>query len=96
MSLLISWAAFTAESGLPDLYCRFNVDAWGTPVAVTGKAWHLPDYRDNQGKVGDHPSQFMMRLPACLTSTTADLWMLLSRTNDSTTNSMTLTDSKPT
>jgi hypothetical protein len=26
----------------------------------------------------------------------ADLWMLLSRTNDSTTNSMTLTDSKPT
>jgi hypothetical protein len=69
MSLLISWAAFTAENGLPDLYCRFNFNAWGTPVAVTGKAWHFPDYRDNQGKVGDHPSQFMMRLPACLTST---------------------------
>ena len=39
MSLLTSWAAFTAENGLPDLYCRFNFNAWGTPVAVTGKAW---------------------------------------------------------
>ncbi|WP_157213004.1 hypothetical protein [Pseudomonas sp. M47T1] len=39
MSLLTSWLAFTSENGLPDLYCRFNVDAWGTPVAVTGKAW---------------------------------------------------------
>jgi hypothetical protein len=27
------------DNGLPDLYCRFSVEAWGTPVAVTGKAW---------------------------------------------------------
>ncbi len=36
----------------------------------------------------------MPRLPCCLTSATADLWMLLSRTNDSTTPGMTLADSK--
>jgi hypothetical protein len=36
----------------------------------------------------------MARLPSCLASVTADLWMLLSRTNDSTTAGMTLADSK--
>ena len=39
MSLFTSWAAFTAENGLPDLYCKFHLDAWGTPVVLTGKAW---------------------------------------------------------
>ncbi len=36
----------------------------------------------------------LARLPACLASATADLWMLLSRTNDSTTPGMKLADSK--
>jgi len=36
----------------------------------------------------------MARLPAALASTTADLWLLLSRTNDSTTTGMTLNDTK--
>lgn len=39
MSLLTSWAALTADNGLPNLFCRFHIDAWGIPVAVTGKAW---------------------------------------------------------
>ena len=42
MSLPTSWAAFTADNGLPDLYCRFNLDAWGTPVAVTGRPGSRP------------------------------------------------------
>lgn len=72
----------------------FGTEAYGYAGAIAAKTGLFPDYRDNQGKVGDHTGQFMARLPACLTSTTADLWMLLSRTNDSTTNGMTLTDSK--
>lgn len=72
----------------------FGTEAYGYAGAIAAKTGLFPDYRDNQGKVGDHTGQFMARLPACLTSATADLWMLLSRTNDSTTNGMTLTDSK--
>lgn len=39
MSLLTSWLAFTDDNGLPDLYCRFVLNLWDTPVTVTGKAW---------------------------------------------------------
>lgn len=72
----------------------YGTEAYGYAGAIAAKTGLFPDYRDNQGKVGDHTGQFMARLPACLTSATADLWMLLSRTNDSTTSGMTLTDSK--
>jgi hypothetical protein len=72
----------------------FGTEAYGYAGAIAAKTGLFPSYLDNQGKVGDHTGQFMPRLPSCLTSATADLWMLLSRTNDSTTPGMTLADSK--
>ncbi|KGF63608.1 SGNH/GDSL hydrolase family protein [Pseudomonas lutea] len=72
----------------------FGTEAYGYAGAIAAKTGLFPSYLDNQGKVGDHTGQFMARLPSCLTSLTADLWMLLSRTNDSTTPGMTLADSK--
>ncbi|MFP3925328.1 SGNH/GDSL hydrolase family protein [Pseudomonas sp. W5-36] len=72
----------------------FGTEAYGYAGAVAAKTGLFPSYLDNQGKVGDHTGQFMPRLPSCLTSVTADLWLLLSRTNDSTTPGMTLADSK--
>ncbi|MGI4841012.1 MAG: SGNH/GDSL hydrolase family protein [Janthinobacterium lividum] len=72
----------------------FGTEAYGYAGAIAAKTGLFAAWQDNQGKVGDHTGQFMARLPACLASTTADLWMLLSRTNDSTTAGMTLIDSK--
>lgn len=72
----------------------YGTEAYGYAGAIAAKTGLFPSYLDNQGKVGDHTGQFMPRLPSCLTSLTADLWMLLSRTNDSTTPGMTLADSK--
>jgi len=72
----------------------FGTEAYGYAGAIAAKTGLFPSYLDNQGKVGDHSGQFMARVPSCLTSLTADLWMLLSRTNDSTTVGMTLADSK--
>ncbi|MCF7536139.1 SGNH/GDSL hydrolase family protein [Pseudomonas petrae] len=72
----------------------FGTEAYGYAGAIAAKTGLFPSYLDNQGKVGDHSGQFMARLPSCLTSLTADLWMLLSRTNDSTTSGMTLDDTK--
>jgi hypothetical protein len=72
----------------------FGTEAYGPAGAIAAKTGLFPSYLDNQGKVGDHSGQFMSRLPSCLTSLTADLWLLLSRTNDSTTPGMTLADSK--
>jgi hypothetical protein len=72
----------------------FGTEAYGYAGATAAKTGLFPSYLDNQGKVGDHSGQFMARLPGRLTSATADLWMLLSRTNDSTTSGMTLADSK--
>jgi hypothetical protein len=72
----------------------FGTEAYGYAGAIAAKTGLFPSYLDNQGKVGDHSGQFMARLPSCLTSVNADLWMLLSRTNDSTTPGMTLADSK--
>ncbi|TDV60110.1 SGNH/GDSL hydrolase family protein [Pseudomonas sp. LP_7_YM] len=72
----------------------FATEAYGYAGAIAAKTGLFPSYLDNQGKVGDHSGQFMARIPSCLTSLTADLWMLLSRTNDSTTAGMTLADSK--
>ena len=69
-------------------------ESYGYAGAIAAKTGLFPSYLDNQGKIGDHTGQFMARLPSCLTSVTADLWMLLSRTNDSTTVGMTLADSK--
>jgi hypothetical protein len=39
MSLLTSWAAFTAENGLPDLYFKASLLMGRTPVSLTAKAW---------------------------------------------------------
>jgi hypothetical protein len=72
----------------------FGTEAYGYAGAIAAKTGLFPSYLDNQGKVGDHSGQFMPRLPSCLTSVTADLWLLLSRANDSTTPGMTLADSK--
>jgi hypothetical protein len=72
----------------------FGTEAYGYAGAIAAQTGLFPSYLDNQGKVGDHSGQFMARLPSCLTSLTADLWMLLSRTNDSTTAGMALADSK--
>lgn len=72
----------------------FGTEAYGYAGAIAAKTGLFPNYLDNQGKVGDHSGQFMARLPSCLASVTADLWMLLSRTNDGTTPGMTLADSK--
>lgn len=72
----------------------FATEAYGYLGAIAAKTGIFPSYLDNQGKVGDHSGQFFARLPACLSSLTADLWLLPSRTNDSTTPGMTLADSK--
>jgi hypothetical protein len=72
----------------------WGTEAYGYAGAVAAKTGLFPDWRDNQGKVGDHTGQMMARLPASIASATADLWLLLSRTNDSTTPGMTLADSK--
>ncbi len=72
----------------------YGTEAYGYAGAIAAKTGLFPSYLDNQGKVGDHSGQFMARLASCLGSVTADLWMLLSRTNDSTTPGMALADSK--
>ncbi|WP_040263640.1 SGNH/GDSL hydrolase family protein [Pseudomonas massiliensis] len=72
----------------------YGTEAYGYAGAIAAKTGLFPDYRDNQGKVGDHTGQFMARLPAAIASATADLWLLLSRTNDSTTAGMSLADTK--
>ncbi|PVZ19904.1 MULTISPECIES: SGNH/GDSL hydrolase family protein [unclassified Pseudomonas] len=72
----------------------FGTENYGYAGALAAKTGLFPAWQDNQGKVGDNTGQFMVRLPNCLASATADLWMLLSRTNDSTTAGMTLADSK--
>ena len=72
----------------------YGTEAYGYAGALAAKTGLFPDYRDNQGKVGDHTGQFMARLPTAIASVTADLWLLLSRTNDSTTTGMTLADTK--
>lgn len=72
----------------------FATENYGYAGALAAKTGLFPAWQDNQGKVGDNTGQFMVRLPTCLASATADLWLLLSRTNDSTTTGMTLADSK--
>lgn len=72
----------------------YGTEAYGYAAMIAARTGLFPSYADNQGKVGDHTGQFLARLPACITSSTADLWMLLSRTNDSTTPGMKLADSK--
>lgn len=72
----------------------FGTENYGYAGALAAKTGLFPDYRDNQGKVGDNTGQMMARLPASIASATADLWMLLSRTNDSTTAGMSLVDTK--
>jgi hypothetical protein len=72
----------------------YGTEAYGYAGAIAAQTGLFPDYRDNQGKVGDHTGQMMARLPASIGSATADLWLFLSRTNDSTTAGMTLADSK--
>lgn len=72
----------------------YGTEAYGFAAMIAARTGLCPSYLDNQGKVGDHTGQFMARLPACIASSTADLWLLLSRTNDSTTAGMTLADTK--
>jgi lysophospholipase L1-like esterase len=72
----------------------YGTEAYGFAAMIAARTGLFPSYLDNQGKVGDHTGQFMARLPACIASSTADLWLLLSRTNDSTTAGMTLADTK--
>ncbi|WP_244986574.1 hypothetical protein [Pseudomonas syringae] len=72
----------------------FGTEAYGYAAWIAARTGLFASYVDNQGKVGDHTGQFLARLPACIISSTADLWMLPSRTNDSTTAGMTLADSK--
>ncbi|WP_054079771.1 SGNH/GDSL hydrolase family protein, partial [Pseudomonas syringae group genomosp. 3] len=72
----------------------FGTEAYGYAAWIAARTGLFPSYVDNQGKVGDHTGQFLARLPACITSSTADLWLLLSRTNDSTTAGMSLADTK--
>ncbi|MFA0968691.1 SGNH/GDSL hydrolase family protein [Pseudomonas amygdali] len=71
-----------------------GTEVYGYAAWIAARTGLFPSYVNNQGKVGDHTGQFMARLPACIISSTADLWMLPSRTNDSTTAGMTLADSK--
>ena len=56
----------------------YATESYGYAGAIAAKTGLFPSYLDNQGKIGDHTGQFMARLPSCLTSVTADLWMLLS------------------
>ncbi|WP_134943315.1 SGNH/GDSL hydrolase family protein, partial [Pseudomonas syringae] len=72
----------------------FGTEAYGYAGWIAARTGLFPSYADNQGKLGDHTGQFLARLPACIASSTADLWLLLSRTNDSTTAGMSLTDTK--
>ncbi|MDU8429164.1 SGNH/GDSL hydrolase family protein [Pseudomonas syringae pv. actinidifoliorum] len=72
----------------------FGTEAYGFAAWIAARTGLFPSYLDNQGKLGDHTGQFLARLPACITSSTADLWLLLSRTNDSTTAGMGLADTK--
>ncbi|MCD5970791.1 SGNH/GDSL hydrolase family protein [Pseudomonas quasicaspiana] len=72
----------------------YGTEAYGFAAMIAARTGLFPSYLDNQGKVGDHTGQFMARLAACIASSTADLWLLLSRTNDSTTAGMTLADTK--
>ncbi len=72
----------------------FGTEAYGFAAMIAARTGLFPSYLDNQGKVNDHTGQFMARLPAAIASATADLWLLLSRTNDSTTAGMTLADTK--
>ncbi|RMQ98429.1 hypothetical protein ALP94_04608 [Pseudomonas savastanoi pv. glycinea] len=72
----------------------YGTEAYGFAAMIAARTGLFPSYQDNQGKVGDHTGKFMARLPACIASSTADLWLLLSRTNDSTTAGMTLADTK--
>ncbi len=72
----------------------YGTEAYGFAAMIAARTGLFPSYLDNQGKVGDHTGQFMARLPACIASSTADLWLLVSRTNDSTTAGMTLADTK--
>ncbi|RMT29684.1 Prophage PssSM-02, GDSL-like lipase [Pseudomonas syringae pv. spinaceae] len=72
----------------------FGTEAYGYAAMIAARTGLFPSYFDNQGKVGDHTGQFLARLPACIASSTADLWLLLSRTNDSTTAGMALADTK--
>ncbi len=72
----------------------YGSEAYGYAAMIAARTGLFPSYLDNQGKVGDHTGQFMPRLPACINSSTAPLWLMLSRTNDSTTPGMTLADSK--
>ncbi|SOQ06566.1 SGNH/GDSL hydrolase family protein [Pseudomonas syringae group genomosp. 3] len=72
----------------------FGTEAYGYAAWIAARTGLFPSYLDNQGKLGDHTGQFLARLPACIASSTADLWLLLSRTNDSTTAGMSLADTK--
>jgi hypothetical protein len=72
----------------------YGTQAYGYAAMIAARTGLFPSYVDNQGKLGDHTGQFMARLPACIASATADLWLLLSRTNDSTTAGMSLADTK--
>ncbi|MBI6780496.1 SGNH/GDSL hydrolase family protein [Pseudomonas syringae] len=72
----------------------FGTEAYGYAGWIAARTGLFPSYVDNQGKLGDHTGQFLARLPACIASSTADLWLLLSRTNDSTTAGMSLADTK--
>lgn len=72
----------------------FSTENYGYLGAIAAQTGIFPSYLDNQGKVGDHTGQFMVRVPACLASVTADLWIMPSRTNDSTAAGMTLADTK--
>ncbi|WP_264297510.1 SGNH/GDSL hydrolase family protein [Pseudomonas syringae] len=72
----------------------FGTEAYGYAAMIAARTGLFPSYVDNQGKVGDHTGQFLARLPACIASSTADLWLVLSRTNDSTTAGMSLADTK--
>ncbi|AAY37803.1 SGNH/GDSL hydrolase family protein [Pseudomonas syringae] len=72
----------------------FGTEAYGFAAWIAARTGLFPSYLDNQGKLGDHTGQFLARLPACIASSTADLWLLLSRTNDSTTAGMSLADTK--
>ncbi|MFA0920417.1 hypothetical protein ALP73_00319 [Pseudomonas coronafaciens pv. garcae] len=72
----------------------FGTEAYGYAGMIAARTGLFPSYPDNQGKLGDHTGQFLARLSACISSSTADLWLLLSRTNDSTTAGMSLADTK--
>ncbi|EPN47180.1 hypothetical protein A241_28936, partial [Pseudomonas syringae pv. actinidiae ICMP 19094] len=53
----------------------FGTEAYGYAAMIAARTGLFPSYVDNQGKVGDHTGQFLARLPACIASSTADLWL---------------------